>query len=61
MPSPFPCRSVIRECVKEKPRQNNNNNNNNNKYKPVELERVIMSILETWNVNVIAYVWFISG
>ena len=47
MPSPFPCRSVIRECVKEKPRQNNNNNNNNNKYKPVELERVIMSILET--------------
>ena len=44
MPSPFPCRSVIRECVKEKPRQNNNNNN---KYKPVELERVIMSILET--------------
>ena len=43
MPSPFPCRSVIRECVKEKPRQNNNNN----KYKPVELERVIMSILET--------------
>ena len=45
MPSPFPCRSVIRECVKEKPRKKNNNNNN--KYKPVELERVIMSILET--------------